>query len=189
MARARNRCLPMNFQEEDLLKGVLRDRAKIGTSLADVDPMQIDKDVMFDRVGGLDEHIRQLKEMILFPLIYPEVFEKFKISPPRGVLFYGPPGTGKTLVARALANECSMGDRRVAFFMRKGADCLSKWVGESERQLRLLFDQVYHCLKLFSYEFWHPFILLCGHICQEFIATTDKKCKVELLGCKQNDRA
>lgn len=51
-------------------------------------------------------------------------------------------GTGKTLVARALANECSQGDRRVAFFMRKGADCLSKWVGESERQLRLLFDQV-----------------------------------------------
>ena len=53
-----------------------------------------------------------------------------------------PPGTGKTLVARALANECSKGGKKVAFFMRKGADCLSKWVGESERQLRLLFDQV-----------------------------------------------
>ena len=51
-------------------------------------------------------------------------------------------GTGKTLVARALANECGMGGQNVAFFMRKGADCLSKWVGESERQLRLLFDQV-----------------------------------------------
>lgn len=57
-------------------------------------------------------------------------------------MFYGPPGTGKTLVARALANECTQGERKVAFFMRKGADCLSKWVGESERQLRLLFDQV-----------------------------------------------
>ena len=54
-------------------------------------------------------------------------------------------GTGKTLVARALANECSQGDKKVAFFMRKGADCLSKWVGESERQLRLLFDQVICC--------------------------------------------
>lgn len=142
MVRARNRCLPLNFQEKDLFEGVRRDRAKIGTSLADVDPMQVDQDVKFDHVGGLDSHIQQLKEMILFPLIYPEVFERFKISPPRGVLFYGPPGTGKTLVARALANECSHGDSRVAFFMRKGADCLSKWVGESERQLRLLFDQV-----------------------------------------------
>lgn len=63
----------------------------------------------------------------------------------RGCLFYGPPGTGKTLVARALANECSQGDKKVSFFMRKGADCLSKWVGESERQLRLLFDQVSFC--------------------------------------------
>lgn len=45
-------------------------------------------------------------------------------------------------MARALANECSTGEKKVAFFMRKGADCLSKWVGESERQLRLLFDQV-----------------------------------------------
>ena len=51
-------------------------------------------------------------------------------------------GTGKTLMARALANECSQEGKKVAFFMRKGADCLSKWVGESERQLRLLFDQV-----------------------------------------------
>lgn len=50
-------------------------------------------------------------------------------------------GTGKTLIARALANECSQGNKKVAFFMRKGADCLSKWVGESERQLRLLFEQ------------------------------------------------
>ncbi|KAG8196814.1 hypothetical protein JTE90_027530 [Oedothorax gibbosus] len=143
MAKARNRCLPLNFIEDDLSKGALRDRVKIGSSLADIDPMNIDKSVSFDNVGGLDKHIRSLKEMILFPLMYPEVFQRFKISPPRGVLFYGQPGTGKTLVARALANECSTGDKRVAFFMRKGADCLSKWVGESERQLRLLFDQAY----------------------------------------------
>ena len=77
--------------------------------------------------------------MILFPLLYAEVFDRFKIQPPRGVLF---PGCGKTLVARPLANECSKGGKKVAFFMRKGANCLSKWVGESERQLRLLFDQV-----------------------------------------------
>ncbi|KAM4633283.1 ATPase family AAA domain-containing protein 2B [Polymixia lowei] len=143
MTRARNRCLPMNLCAEDLASGVLRDRVKVGASLADVDPMNLDSSVKFDSVGGLSNHIQSLKEMVVFPLLYPEVFEKFKIQPPRGCLFYGPPGTGKTLVARALANECSQGDRKVSFFMRKGADCLSKWVGESERQLRLLFDQAY----------------------------------------------
>uniref|UniRef100_A0A7N6AC47 ATPase family AAA domain-containing protein 2 n=1 Tax=Anabas testudineus TaxID=64144 RepID=A0A7N6AC47_ANATE len=138
-----HRCLPMNLTAEDLASGVLRDRVKVGASLADVDPMNLDSSVKFDSVGGLSNHIQSLKEMVVFPLLYPEIFEKFKIQPPRGCLFYGPPGTGKTLVARALANECSQGDRKVSFFMRKGADCLSKWVGESERQLRLLFDQAY----------------------------------------------
>lgn len=132
----------MNLVKEDLL-GIQKDRMKIGASLADVDPMQIDKTVRFESIGGLSRHISSLKEMVVFPLLYPEVFERFKIQPPRGCLFYGPPGTGKTLVARALANECSQGERKVSFFMRKGADCLSKWVGESERQLRLLFDQAY----------------------------------------------
>ncbi|KAL3869832.1 hypothetical protein ACJMK2_042465 [Sinanodonta woodiana] len=144
MARARSRCKPLNYSSEEILaSGILRDRGKVGGSLADIDPMKVDKSITFESVGGLDKHIRALKEMIVFPLLYPEVFERFKITPPRGVLFYGPPGTGKTLVARALTNECSKGDRRVAFFMRKGADCLSKWVGESERQLRMLFDQAY----------------------------------------------
>ncbi|XP_031731941.1 ATPase family AAA domain-containing protein 2 isoform X1 [Anarrhichthys ocellatus] len=137
-----NRCLPMNLVKDDLL-GIHKDRMKIGASLADVDPMLIDKTVRFESIGGLSKHISALKEMVVFPLLYPEVFERFKIQPPRGCLFYGPPGTGKTLVARALANECSQGERKVSFFMRKGADCLSKWVGESERQLRLLFDQAY----------------------------------------------
>ncbi|KAH0617456.1 hypothetical protein JD844_015707 [Phrynosoma platyrhinos] len=140
--KALSRCLPLNFRRDEL-KGIHKDRMKIGASLADVDPMQIDSSVRFDCVGGLSSHISALKEMVVFPLLYPEVFERFKIQPPRGCLFYGPPGTGKTLVARALANECSHSDRRIAFFMRKGADCLSKWVGESERQLRLLFDQAF----------------------------------------------
>ncbi|KAJ7338109.1 hypothetical protein JRQ81_010688 [Phrynocephalus forsythii] len=141
-SKALSRCLPLNFRKDEL-KGIHKDRMKIGASLADVDPMQIDSTVRFDCVGGLSSHISALKEMVVFPLLYPEVFERFKIQPPKGCLFYGPPGTGKTLVARALANECSQGDRRIAFFMRKGADCLSKWVGESERQLRLLFDQAF----------------------------------------------
>ncbi|KAI1243444.1 hypothetical protein IHE44_0001065, partial [Lamprotornis superbus] len=123
--------------------GVGKDTMKIRGSLAGVEQMQIDGSVQFDGVGGLSDHISSLKEMVIFPLLYPEIFERLKIEPPRGCLFYGPPGTGKTLLARALANECSQGDMRVTFFMRKGAECLSKWIGESERQLRLLFEEAY----------------------------------------------
>ena len=54
--------------------------------------MQVDPSVTFDQVGGMDHYIRALKEMIFLPLVYPELFERFHISPPRGVLFYGPPG-------------------------------------------------------------------------------------------------
>lgn len=86
--------------------------------------------------SGFSWILMLMKSPLLFFVVFSFVF--------RGCLFYGPPGTGKTLVARALANECSQGERQVSFFMRKGADCLSKWVGESERQLRLLFDQVNH---------------------------------------------
>ena len=79
--------------------------------------------------------------MVSLPLLYPEVFQRFNLTPPRGVLFHGPPGTGKTLIARALAASCSSENQKISFFMRKGADCLSKWVGEAERQLRLLFEE------------------------------------------------
>ncbi|NXE61610.1 ATAD2 protein, partial [Calcarius ornatus] len=120
-----------------------KDHLKIGASLAGVEQMQIDGSAQFHGVGGLSDHISALKEMVILPLLYPDVFEILKFKPPRGCLFYGPPGTGKTLVARALANECSRGDRKVTFFMRSAADCMSKWVGESERQLRLVFEQAY----------------------------------------------
>ena len=53
---------------------------------------QVDPSVTFDQVGGMEHHVRALKEMIFLPLVYPELFERFHISPPRGVLFYGPPG-------------------------------------------------------------------------------------------------
>ncbi|UZJ54899.1 hypothetical protein CBS101457_004219 [Exobasidium rhododendri] len=110
-------------------------------ALADIDPLGVNMQVDFDSVGGLDQHIQQLKEMVSLPLLYPEVFQRFKVTPPRGVLFHGPPGTGKTLVARALAASCSSSGQQISFYMRKGADCLSKWVGEAERQLRLLFEE------------------------------------------------
>jgi len=112
-----------------------------GAKLADVQPLKVDGTVGWDQVGGLGAHVEALKEMVLIPLLYPEIFEQLGVTPPRGVLFHGPPGTGKTLVARALASTCSSAGRPVAFFMRKGADVLSKWVGEAEKQLRLLFEE------------------------------------------------
>ncbi|EPS26005.1 hypothetical protein PDE_00941 [Penicillium oxalicum 114-2] len=117
--------------------GKIKDRQ----ALADADPLGVDVNVNFDSVGGLQGHIDQLKEMVSLPLLYPEIFQRFHIVPPRGVLFHGPPGTGKTLLARALANSVSAEGRKVTFYMRKGADALSKWVGEAERQLRLLFEE------------------------------------------------
>ncbi|KAF8972102.1 hypothetical protein BDZ97DRAFT_1752715 [Flammula alnicola] len=115
---------------------------KIGdAALADADPLGVNQNVTFDEVGGFDDYIHALKEMTLMPLLYPEVFQRLNVTPPRGVLFHGPPGTGKTLMARALAQSCRTGGRQISFFMRKGADCLSKWVGEAERQLRLLFEE------------------------------------------------
>jgi ATPase family AAA domain-containing protein 2 len=81
--------------------------------LADADPLGVNTNVTFDEVGGLDEHIQSLKEMTLLPLLYPELFQRFNVTPPRGVLFHGPPGTGKTLMARALAASCRSGGKGI----------------------------------------------------------------------------
>ena len=98
-----------------------------------------------DKIAGMDGYVTKLKEMIVFPLIYPHLFSKLNISLPRGVLFHGPPGTGKTLMARLLASACSTSTRKVSFFMRNGSDCLSKWIGEAERNMRLLFKKAKEC--------------------------------------------
>jgi AAA+ superfamily predicted ATPase len=100
---------------------------------------------VFSRIAGVGDYVRRLKEMIVFPLLYPDLFARLNISPPRGVLFHGPPGTGKTLLARLLAESCSTHDRKVSFFMRNGSDCLSKWIGEAERNLKLLFQKAKEC--------------------------------------------
>ncbi|KAL6715686.1 TAT-binding protein-like protein 7, AAA ATPase [Lecanora helva] len=137
---------PGQLHGADALQGPSGTPANVGkikdkSALADADPLGVDRNVNFDSVGGLQGHINQLKEMVALPLLYPEVFQRFRVTPPRGVLFHGPPGTGKTLLARALASSVSSQGRKVTFYMRKGADALSKWVGEAERQLRLLFDE------------------------------------------------
>ncbi|KAF9569579.1 ATPase AAA domain-containing protein 2B [Mortierella alpina] len=148
-----SRILPMNMHElADSRRDVIASR--VG-QLADTDPLAVGNSVDFDKVGGLDHHVKSLKEMVILPLLYPEVYSHFQMMPPRGVLFHGPPGTGKTLLARALASSCSTETQKVAFFMRKGADCLSKWVGEAERQLRLLFEEA---------KAWQPSIIFFDEI-------------------------
>lgn len=123
------------------MQGAALGKIKSQKALADADPLGVDQNVDFSKIGGLEGHIDQLKEMVQMPLLYPELFLKFHVTPPRGVLFHGPPGTGKTLLARALAAQVGSGGRKITFYMRKGADALSKWVGEAERQLRLLFEE------------------------------------------------
>lgn len=76
------------------------------TGAVGIEPIQVDLNLSWEDIGGLDHHVRALKEMVALPLLYPEIFEKFNMEAPRGVLFYGPPGTGKTLCARALAASC-----------------------------------------------------------------------------------
>ena len=88
-------------------------------------------------VGGLTEQLASLKECAVLPLLYPKLFSS---RSPRGLLLSGPPGTGKTLAVRALAGTLKRAGCPVALFCRKGADVLSKYVGEGERQLRLLFE-------------------------------------------------
>lgn len=87
-------------------------------------------------IGGLEGTKRELRELVQFPVEHPEMFEKFGMSPSKGVLFYGPPGCGKTLLAKAVANEC-----QANFISIKGPELLTMWFGESEGNVREVFDK------------------------------------------------
>ncbi|MFX1587494.1 MAG: CDC48 family AAA ATPase [Promethearchaeota archaeon] len=88
----------------------------------------------WDDVGGLEDAKQQLREVIEWPLKYPELYKHLNSKPPNGILLFGPPGTGKTLLAKALAHESE-----VNFISVKGPEFLSKWVGESEKAVRETF--------------------------------------------------
>jgi transitional endoplasmic reticulum ATPase len=90
----------------------------------------------WDDIGGLLDVKRELKELVQYPVEHPEKFEKFGMSPSRGVLFYGPPGCGKTLMAKAVANEC-----QANFISVKGPELLTMWFGESEANVRDIFEK------------------------------------------------
>ena len=92
--------------------------------------------VSWEDIGGLEDTKRSLQEMILYPLEHPDKFLKFGMSPSKGVLFYGPPGCGKTLLAKAIATECSSN-----FISVKGPELLTMYFGESEANVRQIFDK------------------------------------------------
>ncbi len=93
-------------------------------------------DVTYEDIGGLDEEVQKVREMIELPLKHPEVFQQLGIDAPSGVLLQGPPGTGKTLLAKAVANESN-----ATFLSIDGPEIMSKYYGESEKQLREKFEE------------------------------------------------
>jgi transitional endoplasmic reticulum ATPase len=92
--------------------------------------------VSYEDIGGLDKELRLVREMVELPLHYAEVFERLGIEAPKGVLLYGPPGTGKTLIGRAIANET-----KLHFIRVNGPEIIHKFYGESEANLRELFEE------------------------------------------------
>ncbi|MEE1117398.1 CDC48 family AAA ATPase [Methanosphaera sp.] len=93
-------------------------------------------DVSYEDIGGLENEVKKIREMVEIPLKRPELFKQLGISAPKGVLLHGPPGTGKTLLAKAVANETN-----AHFIVINGPEIMSKYVGGSEEQLRELFEE------------------------------------------------
>lgn len=101
-------------------------------------------DVQYSDIGGLAAQIEQIKDAVELPFLHPEVYTQYGLRPPKGVLLYGPPGNGKTLIAKAVANSLAqhMTDGDSSYFLNvKGPELLNKFVGETERQIRQIFDQ------------------------------------------------
>ena len=106
-------------------------------------------DISYEDIGGLDNQIEEIQDAVELPYLHAELFREHQLDPPKGILLYGPPGCGKTLVAKAVANSLAkkvaakMGseDRRSYFLNIKGPELLNKYVGETERQIRLIFQR------------------------------------------------
>jgi len=93
-------------------------------------------EIYYEDIGGLNDEIKKIREMVEIPMKHPEIFKRLGINPPKGVLLHGPPGTGKTLLAKAVANESEAN-----FILLNGPECMSKFYGESEKRLRDLFEE------------------------------------------------
>jgi proteasome-associated ATPase len=106
-------------------------------------------DITYSEIGGLDDQIELIRDAVELPYLHAELFAEYQLQPPKGILLYGPPGCGKTLIAKAVANSLA---KRVAektgnsstrsyFLNIKGPELLNKYVGETERQIRLIFQR------------------------------------------------
>jgi hypothetical protein len=113
--------------------------AKSKNGGADITPLKV-TGCDFSNVGGHENTLSSLNETMILPILYQQEFKEVDMKPPAGVLFTGPPGTGKTLLARAVAGELEKRGIKATFYMRKGGDVMSKYVGEAERSLRMLFE-------------------------------------------------
>ena len=92
--------------------------------------------ITYEDVGGIGQQLQKVREMIELPLKHPELFRRLGIDPPKGVLLHGPPGTGKTMIAKAVATEVNAHFKSI-----NGPEIISKYYGESEKQLREIFDE------------------------------------------------
>ena len=164
-ARTRKTAMADNPFFDDVFKGILEENFSLGFGFGDLkfivvetnpkEPVIITEsteitlnpeavelkeevlsDVNYEDIGGLDEEIKKIREMVELPLKHPELFEKLGIEPPKGVLLHGPPGTGKTLLAKAVANESD-----AHFSVINGPEIMSKFYGESEANIRKFFEE------------------------------------------------
>jgi len=106
-------------------------------------------DISYEDIGGLSRQIEQIQDAVELPFLHADLFEEHELRPPKGILLYGPPGCGKTMIAKAVANSLAKrvaekegrADARSYFLNIKGPELLNKYVGETERQIRLIFQR------------------------------------------------
>ena len=116
--------------------------ATVGRSRAEELVLEEVPDVSYDDIGGLGEQIGQIRDAVELPFLHRDAFRRYGLTAPKGILLYGPPGCGKTMIAKAVANSLSASTGEKSWFLNiKGPELLNKYVGESERSIRAIFER------------------------------------------------